>query len=283
MSYDEGRLEELIEESEDIQSDAMRSTRESLDEMVETGHETRARGGQSREETEAFVEDRRRLLSRGVAGGGALAAAGFGAALLAVMEQPAFAAQSTDVQTLQTAASIENLAVATYTTALTLPFIGGSSANPVIKAFVMKTKSQHQQHAQAFNTAATNLGGKAQNKPDPVLLQVVNKAKPGLTSPAPVVALALQLEQGAAETYVANTSALQDQNAKKVTASIMGVEAQHQTVLLAAQVLIQGGAANLIALPPDLAKLPAAAGSVGFPNNFYPTSQARPAAEGAVS
>jgi hypothetical protein len=183
---------------------------------------------------------------------------------------------------LQTAASIENLAVATYDTALTLDFIGGASANPVVKAFAQKTKEQHQQHADAFNAAATRLGGKAQDQPDPVLLGVVNNAKPTLTGPAQVVDLALELEDGAAQTYVANTGAYGNKNARSVTASIMGVEAQHVAILQAVKALLAGGAADLIALPPDAAKLPAAAGSVGFPNAFYPTTDARPANEGAV-
>ena len=50
----------------------------------------------------------------------------------------------------------------------------------------------------------------------------------------------------------------------------MGVEAQHVAILYAVQALVAAGAADLIALPPDAAKLPAAAGSVGFPDAFYP-------------
>ncbi|HEV2362206.1 MAG TPA: ferritin-like domain-containing protein [Acidimicrobiales bacterium] len=189
-----------------------------------------------------------------------------------------------DVRMLQTQASIENLAVATYTVALTLPFIGGSSALPVVKAFVTETRSQHSQHALAFNAAVTRLGGKAQHDPDPVLLKVVEKAKPTLTTPAAVVALAIELEDGAAQTYVANTAALADPNARAVTASIMGVEAQHVAILRAVQALLAGGAPQLITLPPSpLSALPAAAGSVGFPNGFYSTTAARPAAEGALS
>jgi len=53
-------------------------------------------------------------------------------------------------------------------------------------------------------------------------------------------------------------------------------------VLLAVQALVAGGAPQLIALPPDAAKLPAAAGSVGFPDSFYKTDMARPATEGAL-
>ena len=282
MSLDERALTQLIEQSEDLQVDAMRATREPLAELTELGREQQARGGEDREQTRQFQSQRDRFVRSRAFSGGVLGALGFGTALVALMETPAWADKSSDVQMLQTAASIENLAVATYGTALTLPFIGGATANPVVKAFAMKTMSQHQEHADAFNAAVTNLGGKAQKNPDPALLTVVNNAKPTLTSPGPVVALALQLENGAAQTYVANTGAMSDANARKVTASVMGVEAQHAAILSAVQALVAGGAADLIALPPDAAKLPAAAGSVGFPDSFGKTADARPAAEGAV-
>jgi Ferritin-like domain len=282
MPIDERALEALIEQSEDLQADAMRATREPLAELTERGLDHRARGGEELEETRTFQTRRDGLLRQGAFGGGLLAAAGFGAALVALSEHPAWADKSSDVQMLQTAASIENLAVATYATALTLPFIGGAGANPVVKAFVMKTKDQHQEHADAFNAAVAPLGGKVQKSPDPVLLTVVDKAKPTLTDAGKVVALALQLENGAAQTYVANTGAMTDANARKVPASIMGVEAQHAAILYAVQALVAGGAADLIALPPDATKLPAAAGSVGFPDSFFKTDQARRAEEGAV-
>ena len=282
MSLDERALTQLIEQSEDLQVDAMRATREPLAELTELGLEQRARGGEDPEQTREFQSHRDRFVRSRAFSGGVLGALGFGTALVALMETPAWADKSSDVQMLQTAASIENLAVATYGTALTLPFIGGATANPVIKAFATKTMSQHQEHADAFNAAVVTLGGKAQKNPDPALLTVVNNAKPTLTSPGPVVALALQLENGAAQTYVANTGAMSDANARKVTASVMGVEAQHAAILAAVQALVAGGAADLIALPPDATKLPAAAGSVGFPDSFFKTADARPAAEGAV-
>lgn len=279
---DEAALASLLEASADTHADSMASTKASLEEMVETGHERRA-SGIDPEEIRAFTDGRDKLVTPAF-GGKLLAAAGAGTALTAVLAGKAFAAQPTDVQILQTAASIEVLAVATYQTALTLPFIGGSDANGVVKAFAQMTMAQHQQHQQAFNAAVTKLGGKAQTNPDPALLQVVNQAKPGLTGPGPVVALALELEQGAAETYVANVSALSDANAKAVTASIMGVEAQHAAILRAVQALLEGNAPQLIALPPaPLSALPSAAGSVGFPDAFFPTKDARPANEGALS
>jgi hypothetical protein len=283
VDVDTQTLAPLLEQSQDMHADSMAATTESLTEMVELGHEQRATRAIDSDEAMAFATARDRLMP-GHFGGKMLGAAGAGAALATLLAGKAFASQPSDIQILQTAASIETLAVATYQTALTLPFIGGSSANGVVRAFAQMTMSQHAQHQQAFNAAIAQLGGKQQTNPDPVLLQVVNKAKPGLTGPGPVVALALELEQGAAETYVANVSALSDANAKKVTASIMGVEAQHAAILLAVQALLNGNAPQLIALPPNpLSSLPSAAGAVGFPDAFFPTNEARPATEGALS
>ena len=286
MAIDDTRLRDVLEASQDLHSDAMDSTRDSLDELVELGHDERRHTERRHTELVPAPEidepTRRRLLLDGLPKSGVLAAAGLGTAMVAILATPAFASKAMDVQMVQTAASIENLAVATYATALTLDFIGGASANPVVKAFVQKTKDQHQEHAQAFNAAATRLGGKAQDRPDPVLLGVVNNAKPSLTGPAQVVDLAIELETGAAQTYVANVSAYTNKNARAVAASIMGVEAQHVAILNAVKALVAGGAADLIALPPDASKLPAAAGSVGFADAFFKTTEARPANEGAV-
>jgi Ferritin-like domain len=274
MPVDETRVRELLEQSQDLHRDAMTTTRRELDEHVELAHEDPW--------IDVDPRTRRHVLTRGLPKTGLLAAAGLGTAMAALIASPAFADKTMDVQMLQTAASLENLAVATYDTALTLDFIGGSSANAVIKAFAQKTKEQHQQHADAFNAAATRLGGKAQDQPDPVLLGVVNNAKPSLTGVPQVVDLALELEDGAAQTYVANTGTYSNDNARSVSASIMGVEAQHVAILNAVKTLYAAGAQWVITLPPDASKLPAAAGSVGFPNGFYPTTDARPADEGAV-
>lgn len=290
MTTGNRELDLLIEQSQDLHGDAMVSTNEALDELVEIGQERRAHGGIDPEESRATAEASREGVSRGLAAGGALAGAAFGAALIGLTASAAFADTPSDIQMLQTSASLENLAVSTYKTALTLPYIGGSSANPVIKAFAQTTMSQHAQHAQAFNSAATALGGKAQNNPDPKYVPVVNQAVGTITKDSPsagalaVVALALTLEKVAAQTYVANCPKLSDVNSKKITASIMGVEAQHVATLFAVQALLKAGAPQLIALSPTVVgQLPAAAGSVGFPNAFYPTTMASPASEGALS
>jgi rubrerythrin len=283
VSVDERALGELLEESNDLQSGAMRSTREPLREMVERGQERRARGGFDPDEQRRFTTERNRLVRSRLRGSGAFATLGFGAALLALFDSPAFAQAGPDVQILQTAASLENLAVATYDTALTFDFIGGATAIPTVKAFVLTTRNQHDAHAKAFNAATKQLDGKEQTAPDPVLLDTVNQAKRTLTGLGPVVDLAINLEDTAAQTYVANTSALTDPQARKVTASIMGVEAQHVAVLLAVKALVGANLADQVKLPPDVASLPDAAGSAGFPDAFYKTDKSRPAEEGAVT
>jgi LmbE family N-acetylglucosaminyl deacetylase len=276
MSVDEHAIGTLVEESHDLHHDAMHATRDSLREMVEVGREA----GTDPDADRLLASQRRELLTRGIGGGRALAAAGVGGALLALMARPAFADQTADVQMLQTATSIEILAIATYDAALKLPFAG--SLPQVVQTFATKTKQQHMDHMQAFGAATTALKGTPQTAPDPVLLDVVNKAKPKLTGPGPLVDLAITLEMGAAETYVAFVTSLSDKSARDTTASIMGVEAQHVAVLNAVKALVGAGHPGYITLPPPLDKLPAPAGSVGFPNSFYPDDQARPADEGAV-
>jgi len=290
MPIDDRALDELVEQSQDLHSDAMRATDDSLAELVELGHEQRARGEIDPDLSIQSAIANQTGIRKGLAGGGALAATAFGATLLGLAASPAFADTPTDIQMLQTSASIENLAVSTYKTALTLPYIGGSSANGVVKAFAQTTMAQHAQHGQAFNSAAQALGGQAQSMADPKYVPVVNAAVTSIVKEGPsagalaVVGLAMTLENVAAETYVANCSLYGDSNAKTITASIMGVEAQHVAVLIAVKALLTAGAPQLIALSPMVVEsLPAAAGSIGFPNSFYPISSASPASEGALS
>jgi hypothetical protein len=282
LTYDERALSALTDESQDLQSDSLRATRLALDEFVETSHEE----GEVRDPDDPVALDdtfqRQRRLTRGAVA--ALVAGGFGAGVAALMGATAAAASnSTDVMIMQTAASIEVLAVATYTKALTLPFIGGSSANPIVTAFATTTKGQHAAHLAAFNAAAQQLGGKPQTVADPKYAPVVAKAVPTLKTPLDVVNLAKTLEMVAAQTYVNDCGLLASSASRKVTASIMGVEAQHVAVLDAVAALLAAGAPQLISLAPGTAaKLPAVAGSVGIPYEFYPTSMASPASEGAV-
>ncbi|HEY1651083.1 MAG TPA: ferritin-like domain-containing protein [Acidimicrobiales bacterium] len=284
MTADPRALSELLEESQDLQADALRPTHTALNELVEISHNS---GTKDPASNLAFHHEHQRSVRASLGGATVLGAAG-GAALVGLLASAASASSSSDVQILQTAASIENLAVATYKTALTLPYIGGSAANPVVTKFAQVTMGQHAQHADAFNAAIKHLGGKAQHKPDPAFVPVVNKAVASLSNATAaqgalgVVGLALELENIAAETYVKDTTLATSKTNKALFASIMGIEAQHVSVLLAVQALLMAGAPQLISLAAGTAAaLPAAAGSVGFPNAFYKTDMAAPAKQGA--
>jgi hypothetical protein len=261
-SIDDRALLGLMEESEDLHVDATRVGHDQLGDYVEAARESR-------------LEHARGLRT------GAVVAGVAGAAVLA-NALPVAAASNMDVQILQTAASIENAAIATYTAALKLPFIGGSSANGVVKAFAMRTKLQHEDHVKGFNAAVKALHGKQQTAPDPKYLAYVQQQEPHLTDAGKVVALAIALEDVAAQTYTANVSQVSTSELRQMFAGVAGVEAQHKAILLAVQALIAGGAPQLIALPPKAAKLPKAAGNVGFPDAFFPITKASPATEGAV-
>lgn len=273
-------LGELTEASEDLHSDAMRQSRTAFDAYVESAadpardpapHDQAARDQAARERAGRFRRGRGPAVAAGLAGAGVVAMAARASAA------------TPDVAILQTAASIENLAVGTYSTALTLPFIGGSSANAVVKAFATKTMAQHSDHAKAFNAAAVKLGGKAQTNPDPKYAKIVEAAVPTIKGPADVVALATTLEDVAAQTYTRNVGLVGSAELRQLFGSVAAVEAQHRAILLAVAALLKGNAADLITLPPPAAKLPAAAGSVGFPDAFYPTRMASPSTEGALA
>jgi hypothetical protein len=103
MTIDERELAELTQRSRDVHSDAMRETREPLAEIVEAGHEQRAQNEIDPEAGRTFAAKRNARLGKGL---GLLGGVGIGAAILGLFESPAFADKTSDVQMLQTAASI---------------------------------------------------------------------------------------------------------------------------------------------------------------------------------
>ena len=203
----------------------------------------------------------------------------FGQQVSAIVKRPAQADTEVDIQIFQTAASLENLAVATYGAALDLPFV---KDNAVINTFAETTMMQHDEHGAAFNAQASDLGGKRQQQTNPKYTPIVEDMKPQLTDALAVVKLAMTLEEVAGDTYLANLSMLSDSNFRTLMGSVQGVEVQHLATLRAVGALIEGGAPELVAIPTDLAALPAAAGSVSFPQPFEKPNMASPPEEGAV-
>ncbi len=272
MGLDDRTFNELITESQDLHVDAMRQIKETLPELAEIRAERRGQEIDT-DEIKRFNLGRREALARlgyGTATAGMLTA-GFGGMFAGLLATPAYADQSLDVQMLQTASSLERLAVNTYATALTLPFI--KNGNAVVVKFAQTTMQQHDEHRKAFQAQTTALGGKPQDQPNPTFVAVVQQAVPGLKAPGDVVKLAAELEKVATDTYLVDLTMFEDMKSKTIMGSVMGVEAQHLATLRAVGALLEGNAPQLIKIPigDDLAKLPAAAGSVAFPNAFEQT------------
>lgn len=282
LSIDVPALQELIEESQDLQVDAMRAVKESLPALADLREERR--GEVDTDEIDAFNAHRRSLLQKmgfgasGIAARGLLGA-GFGGLFAGLLATPARADTSLDVQILQTASSLERLAVNTYGVALgqgpdkmnapaykAVTSISVKSAQDVVTKFAMETMRQHDEHRKAFISQTQALGGKTQDAPNPKFEPVVAKAD--LSTPQKLVDFAATLEKVATDTYLTNLSMLGDVKSKQIMGSVMGVEAQHLASLRAVSALLQGGAPQLIKIPigADLANLPKAAGSVAFPD-----------------
>ena len=208
-------------------------------------------------------------------------ACGAGALLAGLAAGPARADTALDVRILQTASSLEVLAVATYQAVLSLEAV---RATPALARFVQTTLIQHDEHRKAFQAQTKTLGGKEQAGPNPVYAPVLDQARPGLRAPLDVVNLAETLETLATQTYLQHTAQLEDRNARRLMASVMGVESQHAAVLRTFKVLLEGGVPDLVRIPlgDDAAKLPGPAGRAAFPEPFEPTTSVADPASGAV-
>ena len=277
---DERALGHLIEESQDLHADAMTVARVTLPDLADYASDRKRLGEATPTSTLAdFADSRTSLIRRLKLGLGGILGVG---AVTGAFSRTASAAGNGDINVmqLQTAVSLELLAVATYGAALTLPFISGG--NPVIVAFAQTTMKQHDEHRDAFSAQTKTLGGTDQTATNPKYTPVVEAAKPKLLAPIDVVKLAMTLEQVATETYLADLNRYTDVTSRVLMASVMGVECQHLATLSAVAALISGGAPELVAIPTDITKLPAAAGSVAFPDAFQGVTMASPPEEGAV-
>jgi len=278
---DDRAFDRLIEESQDLHTDAMLSARTTLPDVQDLAADRRrTRAATDPRLAGEFIRSRQNVARRlALSVGGLL---GVGAVSAAFAQHASAADNDLDVMQLQTAVSLELLAVATYGAALTLPFI--KDGNPVVVKFAQTTMSQHDEHRAAFSAQIKVLGGVDQTATNPKYTPVVEAAKPKLLAPLDVVMLAATLEQVATETYLADLNRYTDVPSRVLMASVMGVECQHLATLRAVGALLSGGAPELIKIPlgADIAKLPAAAGSVAFPDAFEGVTMASPPEEGAV-
>lgn len=284
-------FKDLMEESADLQSDAMRTMRDPLDAIVDLGKERRSRREYRRAQRDRVDSGRRAMLgSIGALGAlGSLGALGVSAAF-APAAMAAEGGEDADIMALQTAASLENLAVFTYKTALTLPYLmDDSTAIQTVGAFAKMTMQQHKEHGEAFNARAVELGGTEQTETHPKYTEAVQGMLPALMEggPADVVALAITLEDVATSTYVQNIQDVEDAQVKLLFGTVAGVESQHLATLYAVAALLENDLANLITIKAtggatNAAKLPEMTAALAIPETFKLVELAEDPSSGAV-
>jgi hypothetical protein len=135
----------------------------------------------------------------------------------------------TDQTIARTAASLENFAVAVYDKAI-MNAAALKISDPVAKAAVL-FKSQHEDHAKAFNAAATTLGGQPYTEPNPTAAKAFETKIAALKTEQDVLGLAFALEQIAAETYQGVGMKLSTPMLRQTAMTVGGVEARHMAIL----------------------------------------------------
>jgi rubrerythrin len=172
-----------------------------------------------------FERDRRDLLRRGFALGGAAIAASSVPLLLSVRN--AFAQTSGDAEILQNAITIERVAVITYDAALT-----GGLLSPTVMAVARRLRDHERQHSDALVKALTDLGGTPPAEPKGVAdVDKVVKGLGDVKTQGDVVNFAIELETAAVAAYHDAHAKLVETRLLQTAASIMASEGQHLVVL----------------------------------------------------
>jgi hypothetical protein len=135
----------------------------------------------------------------------------------------------TDQTIARTAASLENFAVAVYDKAI-MNAAALKISDGVAKAAVL-FKGQHEEHAKAFNAAATQLGGSPYTDPNPTAAKAFESTIAALKTEQDVLKLAFGLEQIAAQTYQGVGMKLSTPMLRQTSMTVGGVEARHMAIL----------------------------------------------------
>lgn len=236
MQISESELLSLTADMEDAHHDTLPALKESIEawrppaenegEVVDLGLSRRA-----------FLT-RTGLLAAGgllIASGGAAAAstlprlAGTRSGALESMAAPK---APLDIRVAALAASLENLAVATYGAALSAAQAGKLGSVPnAVATFAQTAMAQHTDHAAAWNALIYSAGYRKITAPNAPIGATINAAFAQVTDVPGVAKLALSLEDAAAATYLEAVGVVSGKKAIETAATIQPVEMQHAAIL----------------------------------------------------
>jgi rubrerythrin len=182
-------------------------------------------GDADRAPVAAFERDRRALLRRGCALGGAAIAACTVPLLLSVRN--AFAQSSGDAEILEDAINLERVAVIAYDTAL-----AGGALSPAARRAVRRFRDHEQVHADVLTTALRDLGGTPPAPPKGVAdVDKVVKGLQAVKTQADFANFAIELELAAIAAYHDAHAKFVEPRLVQTAVSIMANEGQHLVVL----------------------------------------------------
>jgi hypothetical protein len=238
LAISEGELVAMTNDLEDAHHESLPSMRESLTEWRESNDDIRS--GITR--LVSTPSSRRAFLLGGgaVLGGVALVGSGMGSGLAAAATRSGVAVPGAtsaqgltgDLAVVALAASLENLAVGTYQAAIDAVTAGKLTGVPdAVVTFAMTAQSQHKDHAAAWNGVLTGAGKKAVSGVDLTVKKGVDSAFAQVKDVPGLAKLALQLEMGAAATYLAAIDVVKSPAGIKTAATIHPVEMQHAAIL----------------------------------------------------
>jgi rubrerythrin len=167
------------------------------------------------------THSRRKFLKRaGMVGGGimALGIVGEGLSFGVAAAQTA----SSDLQTLQFAYTLENVAVAAYKLGA-----GSGLLSPDVVAVGTKFAGQHQDHANALKAAIESVKGSVPAVPTRINF-------PAFKTQEDILKFALALESAAVGAYYTSSGKFMNRDLASAAASIVGVEATHVAILSSA-------------------------------------------------
>jgi rubrerythrin len=173
----------------------------------------------------AFEHDRRELLKRGFALGGAAIAASSIPLLVSVRD--AFAKATGDAAILESAITMERITAIAYGAALS-----GGLLSPAAERAVRGFRGHEQQHARVLVTALTDLGGIPPAPPKGIA--VVDDVAQGLDdvkTQADIVNFMIEVETAGIAAYHDALAKLIETRLLQTSASIMANEGQHLVVL----------------------------------------------------
>jgi hypothetical protein len=173
----------------------------------------------------AFERDRRELLRRGFALGGAAIAASSIPLLASVRD--AFAKATGDAAILEDAITLERITAIAYSAA-----ISGGLLSPAAERAARAFRDHERQHAKVLVTALTDLGGIPPAPPKGVAdVDDVVKGLGDVKTQADVVNFIIELETAGIAAYHDAHAKLIEARLLQTSASIMANEGQHLVVL----------------------------------------------------